>query len=469
MKRFKFLILSLILILTISAKANIILPSIFNDHMVLQQKSEVIIWGWAKPQEKIKITTSWDTAAIHTTADSNANWKIILKTPEAGGPYSITFEGYNNIILNDILIGEVWLCSGQSNMEWTAKAGIDNAGQAIQEADIPQIRFFTVGHKTADDPQLDLEGEWVVSSPETMKNFSAVAYFFGRRLNNELNVPIGLINSSWGGTPAEVWANAEAIASEAVISEAAAKLEEVPWGPVKPGKAYNAMIAPLIPFKIAGALWYQGESNVGSPETYTQLLQKLIQNWREEWNHQFPFYYVQIAPYKYGQPEQGVLLRDAQRRVENIVPNTGMVVISDIGNTEDIHPTNKHDVGLRLANYALNKTYGKADIPYSGPRYREMKVEGNKVRLIFDHAENGLVSRGGPLTDFEIAGKDKNFQEASAKIEGNTIIVQAKSVKNPEAVRFGWSNTATPNLFNKDGLPASSFHTDDLRGKLTQR
>jgi sialate O-acetylesterase len=451
------------------AKADIILPAIFNDHMVLQQNAEVTIWGWGKPGEKIKITASWDTAAVHTTTDPNAHWRIKIRTPEAGGPHQLTFEGFNNIILNDVMLGEVWLCSGQSNMEWTAKAGIDNAEQAIQEANIPQIRFFSVGHKTADTRQLDLKGEWVVSTPETMKNFSAVAYFFGQRLNDLLNVPIGLINSSWGGTPAEVWVNSEVIASEPLLAEAAGKLKEVPWGPVMPGKAFNAMIAPLIPYNIAGAIWYQGESNVGSPETYTSLLQALIVNWRNEWGYQFPFYFVQIAPFKYGQPEQGVQLREAQRQVEIIVPETGMVVISDIGNTEDIHPTNKQDVGLRLANLALNKTYGKSDIPYSGPRYRDMAVEGNKVRLFFDNAENGLIFRGGALTDFEIAGEDNHFFKATAKIEGNSIIVRSKEVKNPVKVRYGWSNTATPDLFNKEGLPTSSFRTDNGIGSVVRK
>lgn len=427
--------------------------------MVLQRNAEVIIWGWAKPGEEVKVSGSWDGQVIQTKANNKAQWQVKLNTRAAGGPYTVEIQGYNRILLEDVLIGEVWLCSGQSNMEWSAGSGIDNAEQAIQEADHPSIRFFTVAHRTAENPQQDLDGQWVPSSPETMKNFSAIAYFFGRELQQDLDVPIGLINSSWGGTPAEIWVNAETVSADEALAESAAKLTEVPWGPKQPGSAYNAMIAPLIPFRIAGALWYQGESNTGDPEMYDKLLPALIKNWRSEWNDPFPFYYVQIAPFRYEQPLQGVLLRDAQRKSLK-VPNTGMVVISDIGNIENIHPTNKHEVGLRLANMALHQTYGKKERPFSGPLYREMKKEGRKIRLFFDHADKGLVSKGKELILFEVAGEDQQFVPAKARIEDNSIVVQARGVKDPVAVRFAWSNTAEPNLFNQEGLPASSFRTD---------
>jgi sialate O-acetylesterase len=354
----------------------------------------------------------------------------------------------------------VWLCSGQSNMEWSARAQIDNAEQAVAGANFPSIRFFTVAHRTADAPQLDLGGQWVVVTPETMIDFSAVGYFFGKEIHQKLNVPVGLINSSWGGTPAEVWVNPAVIAGDKGLSEGAAQQKEVPWGPEQPGKAYHAMIAPLIPFRIAGALWYQGESNTVSPDNYAQLLPALIRNWRSAWGEEFPFYYVQIAPYnKYG-GDSGVRLRDAQRRVMQTVPNTGMVVVSDVGNVDDIHPRNKHDVGQRLAAWALNQTYGQKEIPFSGPLYREMKTEGNRIRVYFDHAEQGLVVRGKALIHFEVAGPDGKFVPATAKIDGPTVVVQAKTVKNPVALRFAWNNAAVPNLFNKAGLPASSFRSD---------
>lgn len=457
-----YIILFILLIFGAKSKvqANVSLPSIFGNHMVLQQNAEVTIWGWAKPSESVTVTGSWDGKAIQTKASNLARWEVKLNTPAAGGPYSIQVQGYNTIVIEDILMGEVWLCSGQSNMEWSARAGIDNAEKEIAQANFPSIRFFSVAHKTADGPQLDLEGQWVVCSPQTMQDFSAVAYFFGREVYQNLQVPVGLINSSWGGTPAEVWMPAEVVAANPVINKAAVTRQEVPWGPVQPGKAYNAMIAPLVSFKLAGALWYQGESNTDSPEIYSQVLTTLIHHWRNVWNYEFPFYYVQIAPWKYDVPEQGVKLREAQRLTMR-VPNTGMVVTSDIGNIDNIHPTNKQDVGKRLAYWALNKTYGKKEVPFSGPIYREMKVEGNKIRLFFDHAAEGLYSKDKVLANFEIAGNDEQFVKATARIEGSTVVVHAKSVKKPIAVRYGWRNTAEANLFNKAGLPASSFSTYD--------
>jgi sialate O-acetylesterase len=462
MKKNRLIILLLTLCLTgISNLTRAVsLPAIFSDHMVLQRNAEITIWGWGNPDEEITITGSWDQKAVKTKASNLAQWQIKLNTPKAGGPYTLKIQGYNTVNISDILMGEVWLCSGQSNMEWTTRAGIDNGPQEIPKANYPAIRFFKVPKKTADGPQLNTEGQWVVCTPQTMPDFSAIGYFFGQRLHENLKVPVGLINSSWGGTPAEVWVNPKTVIDNQVLASAAAKLTDVPYGPVKPGKAYHAMIAPLIPFRLAGALWYQGESNITSPQTYAQLLPALIQNWRTEWGNEFPFYFVQIAPYNYGENTNGALLRDAQRQTL-AVPKTGMVVISDIGNIKDIHPRNKIPVGQRLANWALHNTYGKKDIIYSGPLYKSMKTEGNRIKLYFEHAGPGLVVKGKELTDFEIAGTDQQFVKAKAKIVGQTVVVQASSVKNPVAVRFGWTNTAEPNLFNKAGLPASSFRTDD--------
>lgn len=457
----KIFLTLLILFSMQEARGNVTLPALFSNHMVLQQNAEVKIWGWAKSGEDVTVTGSWDKKAVKTKANNLAQWEVTVQTPAAGGPYTLQIKGYNTILIEDVLLGEVWLCSGQSNMEWSARAGIEHAEREIPLANYPAIRFFSVAHRTADAEQLNLDGQWVVCTPETMTDFSAVGYFFGRQLHNNLQVPVGLINSSWGGTPAEVWTSRKTIAENKTLARDAAKLEEVQWGPVQPGKAFNAMIAPLIPYRLAGALWYQGESNTGSPENYAALLPALIQDWRTQWESQFPFYFVQIAPFNYSVEHQGVLLRDAQRKVLQKVQHTGMVVVSDIGNRDDIHPRNKIDVGLRLANLALNKTYGKISLPASGPLYRDMKVEGNKIRLYFDHAENGLVAKGKELTLFEIAGNDQKFVKAKAKIEGNSIVVQARQVKKPTQARFAWSNTAEPNLFNKEGLPASSFKTEN--------
>ena len=435
------------------------LPKIFGNHMVLQQNAEITIWGWGNTGEEVTVTGSWNQEAVKTKSSNLAQWQVKLKTPAAGGPYTVAVKGHNAINLEDVLIGEVWLCSGQSNMEWTTNAGIDNGAPEIPKANFPSIRFFTVPHRSADGAQLDVEGEWVVCTPQTMPHFSAVGYFFGRKIHQTLHLPVGLINSSWGGTPAEIWVNPQVVAQNQNLAQAAAKLEEVPWGPVKPGKAYNSMIAPLIPYRVAGALWYQGESNVSDPGNYAQLLPALIKNWRQEWQQDFPFYLVQLAPYKYDRPHEGAMLREAQRRALT-TPHTGMVVISDIGNKDDIHPRNKIDVGLRLANLALAQTYGKKDVVYSGPLYKSMTVEKNKIRIFFDHAETGLVAKDGKeLTHFEIAGPDNRFVPASAKISGKTVVVQAPEIKNPVAVRFAWDNIAEPNLYNKAGLPTSTFYT----------
>ncbi|WP_240336880.1 sialate O-acetylesterase [Rufibacter psychrotolerans] len=435
------------------------LPAIIGNHMVLQRNAEVTIWGWGHTGEEVTVTGSWDNKPVKTKVNGLAQWSVKLQTSGVTQPQTVTVKGYNTIVLEDVLLGEVWLCSGQSNMEWSANAGIDNAQKHVAEANYPSIRFFQVPRRTADAPQLDLPGQWVVCTPQTMQHFSAVGYFFGREIHQNLKTPVGLINSSWGGTPAEVWLSAGAMAANPVLAEAAAKRKEVEWGPVQTAKAYNAMIAPLIPFRLAGALWYQGESNVDAPEVYAQMLPALIQDWRSAWKQDFPFYYVQIAPYKYGGAEEWPRLAEAQLKTLR-VPHTGMAVIHDVGNVDDIHPRNKLDVGKRLAALALNKTYGKKDVVSSGPIYRSMKVQGNKTRLYFDHADQGLVVKGKELTYFEIAGEDQQFVPATAKIDGNTVVVSAKEVKKPVAVRFGWSNSANPNLFNKAGLPASAFRTD---------
>jgi len=444
---------------SLGALANVSLPAIFADHMVLQQNQEVVLWGWAKPNEEVSVIASWDNNELKTVSDNQANWSLKLKTPAAGGPYQIKIRGYNEILLDDVLIGEVWLCSGQSSMEWTPRAGIEGGEEEIKNANFLEIRLFTVEIRSATYPQHDLGGRWLICSPETMIDFSAIGYFFGKKIHQKLQVPVGMINASWGGTPAEVWMPADSVNQNPVLTAAAQELEEQKWCPVKPGRAYNAMIAPLIPFRIAGVLWYQGETNTGNPLTYNELFSTLIQTWRSLWGYEFPFYYFQIAPYKYGTPKVGAIVRDAQRRTLT-VPNTGMVVISDIGNIEELHPRNKKDAGNRLANLVLNKTYGKLGIAIYGPLYKESKIEKNKIRIYFNYAD-GLYSRGGKLTDFEIASEDRKFYPADAEIQGSTVVVSSPKVRSPVAVRFAWDNVATPNLFNSAGLPTSCFRTDD--------
>ncbi|HZV68702.1 MAG TPA: sialate O-acetylesterase [Saprospiraceae bacterium] len=445
-----------------SIQAQIVLPSIFNDHMVLQQKSDIQIWGWSKTTEPVKVICSWQNDTLTTAGDYKGDWKVTTHTPIAGGPYTIEFIGYNHIILKDILIGEVWLCAGQSNMEWSASAGIDGGEEAIRNANQPQIRFFNVSHQTASSPQNDLRGNWQTCTPETMKYFSAVAYFFGKKISDSLNVPIGLIESAWGGTPAETWVSESTIKNNLVLSDAYSKLVQEPWGPIEPGLIYNAMILPLHKTRIAGAIWYQGESNIRNASTYDHLLSALIRNWREQWGYQFPFYYVQIAPFNYGPGIDGVLIQDSQRKVLKVL-GTGMVVTNDIGNPDNLHPPAKKAVGDRLALWALHETYQQKEIDYSGPIYSGMSIEENSIRIHFDHAGPKLISAKEVLDDFTIAGTDQKFYPATAIIDGPTIIVTNSLVKKPVAVRFAWNNGAVPRLFNSAGLPASCFRTDDWK------
>jgi sialate O-acetylesterase len=440
------------------SKANISLPEIFSDNMVLQQKSDIIIWGWAKTGETVVIKADWLDKEVTAQTGTQGTWKITLTTPGAGGPYNIHIKGHNEILLKNVLIGEVWLCSGQSNMEMSAQSGINNGDEEIKNANLPEIRLFTVGTATSHYPQDHLAGKWSVCTPDEMKTFSAIGYFFARKLNKELGVPVGVINSSWGGTPAESWMPEEVIQKDDFLREAAAKQKTVPWGPVEPARIYNAMISPLVPFHIAGVLWYQGEANTINAYAYKEMLTALIKSWRSGWGYDFPFYYAQIAPYKYGNPFEGVEVRDAQRRVLE-VPNTGMVVLSDLCDTLNIHPKNKQDAALRLANIALNRYYKKAISEDSGPLYKSMTIEKNKAIISFDNSE-GLHAVGDKLTYFEIAGDDKVYYPAEAKIKNQQVIVQSKKVKIPVAVRFAWRNTATPNLFNGVNLPASCFTTE---------
>lgn len=430
--------------------------------MVLQQHSEVTFWGWCAPGEKITIKVDWDTAGYKTTGTSGAKWVIKIRTGAAGGPYKINITGNNSIQLKDVMIGEVWLCSGQSNMEMHYNWGLKQYTGDMNNATNNSIRFFHIPKLTADHPQEDTKARWVVCNPDDVKNFSLVGYYFGRSIHENLNVPVGLINASWGGTPAEAWTPKEIVENEAVLKKAAAALKPSNGWPVIPASAYNAMIYPLTNYNIAGTIWYQGESNTGTSQTYHPLFTSMIESWRKIWQKDFPFYYVQIAPYTYGNNNVGPLLREAQTKT--LASNkTGMIVITDlVDNVNDIHPQMKKEVGERLAKYALADNYGIGGTIYKSPMYKGMKIEKEKIRIFFDNADNGLMVKvGGTPTEFYIAGEDRNFVPAQAKVEKNSVIVSSKLVKNPVAVRFGFNNISIPNLFNKEGLPANLFRTDD--------
>lgn len=630
-----------------SVKAALQLPAIIGDSMVLQQQTKAPIWGWANRGEKITVKGSWPGAApATTTAGSDGKWMVKLQTPSAGGPYNLTITGKETVILKGVLVGEVWICSGQSNMEMPVQGSahdpIQNSAQEIANAQCPAIRLFTVPHKVSFTPQQEVGGAWAGCTSQTVAFFSATAYFFGRELAQKLKVPVGLIHSSWGGTVAEAWTSgkalrtlhdfdrelnrvdsiqrfAEALADQDKSNESAwqkavadehlnyteAKLKDADWktmrmpaawegagyptldgivwfrktvnlpadwvgkqlklefGPIDdfddtylngrhvgglkqesawmvsrsysvpagtvkegenviaikvtdvggnggimgdkeamkiypvddPSKAihldgdwkykveavkpvpvlaynpntpsvlYNGMIAPFIPFAIKGAIWYQGESNVGRNRQYASLFPAMIQDWRTRWQEgDFPFYFVQIAPYRYlGDSTLAAGLRDAQRRTLTASPNTGMAVTLDIGNVSNIHPANKQDVGKRLALWALAKTYGQKNISYSGPLYKNKQVVGSQVIVRFTNTDKGLTTNGKQLSSFELAGADGIWHPAQALVQGDKIVVESKEVANPKNVRYAWSATAQACLFNGAGLPASSFSSEPLK------
>ncbi len=446
--------------------AQLRLPSVLASNMVLQQNDSVNLWGWAGPSEKIFVTTSWDNHTDSAVASNEAKWILKVKTPAAGGPYAITFKGHSDTKqLDNVMIGEVWVCSGQSNMEWSYYNKVNDIQPELDAHTNPNIRFFQVPKAGADYPQEDAPATWTVCDSNTLKSFSAVAYFFGKKLSKDLNIPIGLINTSWGGTPAEVWTPADLVNKEADLKASAAKQTKFDWWPMNPGVTYNAMIAPFTNFSIAGAIWYQGEGNTAAPSTYAKLFITMIDAWRKAWKKEFPFYYVQIAPFTYGNNNNGNLIRE-QQAIASKHPNVGMVVVSDItGDTTDIHPRNKKDVGARLANWALSETYHKNGIVYKNPVYKSIEVKKDKAVISFDNVPNGLLSKDKKIAAVWIAGEDRIFYPADAKIENDKLIVSSKSVKAPAAVRFSFSNAAVGNLFSKEGLPVVPFRTDDWEVK----
>ncbi|MCB0599867.1 MAG: chitobiase/beta-hexosaminidase C-terminal domain-containing protein [Saprospiraceae bacterium] len=442
------------------ASGQVRLPAILSDHMVMQANRMVSLWGWCNAGEKVTIRPGWTDSVFVAEGTNMAKWQVRIPTPQASAKtYSIRIEASNQLEIKDVMIGEVWLCSGQSNMEWSMRSGIDDREKLQKQADVPEIRLFQVPRTTADYPQDDLPGKWVVCDPSTVETFSAVGYFFGKQLHDKLLVPVGLINSSWGGTPAEVWTPADVINKDSEFSSTLNLLSDSRWWPRAPGVLYNAMIYPLATFPIQGVIWYQGESNTANPLVYRRLFPAMIESWRQLWKAPISFYFVQIAPYNYGTPLVGAMVREAQLLTLRL-PHTGMTVVSDIGNLYDIHPRNKLDVGTRLANIALAKDYGRTDLEYSGPLFLGDDIQGSRMRIRFDHAK-GLKTTGGPVTDLEMAGPDRIFHPATGKIENNQLVVTSDAVSDPVAVRYAFSNLGVGNLVNEAGLPASSFRTDD--------
>lgn len=490
-----------VILLSVSgwAAADVRLPSLISDHMLIQRDAPARIWGKADPGEQVTVTLAGGTRS--TTADALGRWEVFLPPAQAGGPFELTVKGKNVLQVDDVLVGDVWIASGQSNMVWQVSRS-DNARQEIASARFPRIRLFKAALKTSDYPLDDVEGAWTTCNSETLGAFSAVGYFFARDLHQKYGVPVGIIQSAWGGTPAESWISPTSLAADpALISvyadwaqliseypEARARYEirlkeweeknktsggtpapgrpgppVGPGHPWEPSSLYNAMIAPLTPYAIKGAIWYQGENNAHKSRSYVyrRLFQAMIQDWRRSWGQgNFPFLFVQLANYaKTPAASEWPELREAQT-MALALSKTGMAVTIDIGNPNDIHPTNKQDVGRRLALAARHIAFGE-EIVYSGPLFREVTEEGKSLRVWFSHLGGGLTAKGGPLRAFEVAGRDKKYVPANAAVEGKTVIVSSESVTEPMYVRYNWADSPDGNLYNAEGLPASPFRSEE--------
>jgi sialate O-acetylesterase len=490
------------------AQAVVAVPNVISENMVLQQGKRVPIWGTADAGEKV--TVSIGKHKGYAKADASGNWRVDLPPMKASAsPLTLTVAGASNTLtMNNVLVGEVWMCSGQSNMQW-AVSQATNGEQEVAAANYPNIRLFAVPMKTSDTPWTNCDGKWAACTPDTAKGFSAVGYFFGRKLHQDLNIPIGLIGTNWGGTPAESWTSRPFLDKTAELKPLLDRWDTViarypmqkaifdntmedwqrmetltkemgmnppakprgpqgPDSPHRPASLYNAMISPLVPYANRGAIWYQGESNASRAYQYRTLFPLMINSWRDAWHtNDLSFYFVQLANFTPRLPDPAdsdwAELREAQTMTMKL-PKTGMAVIIDIGDAADIHPKNKQDVGTRLALWAEAKNYGK-NIEYSGPLYNGMKKKGNAIVVSFAHTKGGLAtSDGGAPKGFAIAGEDKKFVWADAKIEGNKVVVSSASVAKPVAVRYAWANNPECNLVNGEKLPASPFRTDSWPG-----
>ncbi|NQV36035.1 MAG: 9-O-acetylesterase, partial [Phycisphaeraceae bacterium] len=503
-----------VLILSTAALAEPLrLPTIFGDHMVLQRDLPVVLWGWAQPGQSVQISMASQNKSVK--ADAQGQWRAQL-APLQTSPVGTMLTVKTNdrtIEFSDVLVGEVWLCSGQSNMEWRVSQS-DGAEQEIANADCPLIRHIEIDHVMRPEPQDDVASKkgWEVCSPKTVPSFTAAGYFFGRELFDQLDVPIGLVNSCWGGSNIEAFTSLEGFKQVPSLSEYVSRIEgsqpdnptykkvvtetmvaaqqwliqteqaletgqrvtlppALPKGVLPlmdwadPANKHNAMINGLVPYRIRGSIWYQGESNHAEGMLYVDKTRALVRGWRQAWAQpELPYYYVQIAPYVYGEEDPEILATfwEAQEAIEKEIPHTGMVVIHDVGNLRDIHPRNKKPVGRRLALQALNKTYGK-DVVCGGPQFARLRLEGETLRVRFTRTGRGLVTSDGKAPDwFEIAGENGVFVPAQARIEGTSVMLSHGGIKKPSAMRYAWSKMAEPNLRNKEGFPVSPFRAGEI-------
>jgi len=457
----------LVFLVSFSINGQLELNNLFSDNMVLQRNSNVNIWGKTSPNQVVKVYSSWNNITTKTKADNNGDWLLKINTSSDQSAHQLVISTKNESkIINNVLLGEVWFGSGQSNMQMTfdgyVNEPINDSQDIIGKANNGKIRLLTVERKFSSKKLKDFKGKWELSNPQSVRHFSAAAYSFASYINETLNVPVGIIVTSWGGTPAEAWAEKNHLDENFKSGVLKNNTNREHYNL---GYLFNGMINPLIPYTIKGALWYQGENNRLRANNYSKLMQVMVESWRNEWGQgDFPFYFVQIAPFRYDGPNKtsSALLRDSQLDAMHNIVNSGMVSTVDIGDLNSIHPPEKIKVGNRLAYWALNKTYGFKSITPSGPIVKSAKKNGSSVIISFDYAKNGFYNFNGPLKDFELSGDDNQFYKATAKISGRSIIVESDKVSNPSKVRYGWKNYFEASLFNLDGLPASSFQINSL-------
>jgi sialate O-acetylesterase len=468
MKYFLFLICCIPFYL----QAKIILPDLVSNHMVLQRNTEVKLWGWAEANEKITIRLSWNKKPISINADKDGNWEVKIKTTLEVSPQTIQLKSKDsNILIEDVLFGEVWLCSGQSNMEMPLKGYIGEpvfgGYEAILKANNKNLRLFQVVKVGTKKPLKNFaeKSKWEISSPEVAATFSAIGFFYGNQLQETLQVPVGVIHASWGGSPVQAWMSEETLQALEPIDwqkhDFIEKLNQTPTA------LFNAMIHPIINYHIKGALWYQGENNRGKFISYKTLLPNMVKEWRAKWNvGDFPFYFVQIAPFHYQKleafdaPANSAYMREAMVECVALIPNSGIAITTDLGSDKTIHPPKKIEIAHRLILIALNQCYGMKNIAFKGPELKDFSIQENTIELFFNEPNNGLYSNGD-LTAFEIAGEDRVFYPAIAIIhQKKSIKVSCNKVAKPVAVRYAWSNFVDGNLYNGNLLPASSFRTD---------
>ncbi len=470
-----------------SSFAKVKLSAFFTDHMIFQQQTKTAIWGWASAGQTIRINTSWNQKEYKTNVDKDGKWSVTISTPKYGGPYQVDISDGDLTVLKNVLIGEIWFCAGQSNMEMPLAGWgkITNYQEEIAAADFPNIRLLQVIHQSGKLPVNDVKvtnNGWTTCNSTTIADFSATAYFFAREVYKKTGIPIGLIHSSWGGTVAEAWISGSTLKKNVDFAAEVENLEKAGIAEAgspqpntnvnKPTLLYNTMVYPFHQFAIKGVIWYQGESNAARANQYRELFPSLITDWRSKWNiGDFPFYFVQLANFKakLKEPRESdwAELRDAQKGALKLA-NTGMAVTIDIGDEKDIHPKNKQDVGKRLAYIALAKTYHK-DVVFDGPIMNKISISGGLVKIYFKNTTGGLVVKNGTLKGFAIAGADGKFYNADGKLEGNHVTLAAKEVKTPIAVRYAWANNPDASLFNAEGLPARPFKTDQFKDSTKKK